>query len=55
MPEASVPAAFERWERPAPPIGRRDIGLSVVVGILAIVLLELVRRLGALETVGADP
>ena len=31
MPEASVPAAFERWERPAPPIGRRDIGLSVVV------------------------
>ena len=36
MPEASVPAAFERWERPAPPIGRRDIGLSVVVGILAI-------------------
>ena len=39
MPEASVPAAFERWERPAPPIGRRDIGLSVVVGILAMMFL----------------
>lgn len=57
MPEATDAAidGLERWERPAPPIGRPDVLTSAVVGVLALVLLELVRALGALDQVGHGP
>ncbi|WP_392543891.1 sensor histidine kinase [Oryzobacter telluris] len=40
------------WERPAPPIGRSDVLLAVVIGVFGLFTLELVRSVGPLEDVG---
>lgn len=41
----------EPWERPRPPVGRKDVLLAAAVAVLGLVSLELVRSVGALDDV----